>query len=176
MGNSPWGRKELDLIDWLTLSLTPWTWVWASSGRWWRTGKPGVLQSMGSKTAGHEWVSNKCRIPKKPIIVIKIFLSVCFRSMYVWCASLFCCCSVAQSCPTLIDPMVSLSFTISQSLLKLMSIESEMLSNHLILCGPFLLPSIFPSIRVFSNELTLCIRWPKDWSLSFSNSGLISFL
>ena len=120
---------------------------------------------------------------KKPIIVIKIFLSVCFRTMYVWCASLFyccccccCCCSVAQSCPTLTDPMVSLSFTISQSLLKLMFIESEMLSSHLILCGPFLLPSIFPSIRVFSNELALCIRWPKDWSSSFSNSGLISFL
>ena len=56
----------------------------------------------------------------------------------------------------------SLSFTISQSLLKLMSIESMMPSNHLILCRPlFLLPSIFPSIRVFSNELALCIRWPK---------------
>ena len=70
----------------------------------------------------------------------------------------------------------------SQSLLKLMSIESVMPSNHLILCHPFLLlPSIFPSIRVFSNESVLCIRWPKYWSLSFnispSNeySGLISF-
>ena len=56
----------------------------------------------------------------------------------------------------------SLSFTISRSLLKLMSIESVMPSNHLILCLPLLLlPSIFPSIRVFSNELALCIRWPK---------------
>ena len=76
----------------------------------------------------------------------------------------------------------SLSFTISQSLLKLMSIESVMPSNHLILCHPLLLlPSIFPSIRVFSNELALHIRWPKYWSFSFhispSNeySGLISF-
>ena len=76
----------------------------------------------------------------------------------------------------------SLSLTISQSLLKLMSIESVMLSNHLILCPPLLLlPSIFPSIRVFSNESVLCIRWPKYWSLSFSISpsneypGLISF-
>ena len=76
----------------------------------------------------------------------------------------------------------SLSLTISQSLLKLMSIESVMLSNHLILCHPLLLlPSIFPSIRVFSNESVLCIRWPKYWSLSFSISpsneypGLISF-
>ena len=76
----------------------------------------------------------------------------------------------------------SLSPTISWSLLKLMSIESVMPSNHLILCCPLLLlPSIFPSIRVFSNELALPIRWPKYWSFSFSispsneNSGLISF-
>ena len=61
---------------------------------------------------------------------------------------------------------VSLSFTISQSLLKLMSIESVMPSNHLILCYPLIiLPSIFTSIRVFSNELALCIRWPKYWKL-----------
>ena len=65
----------------------------------------------------------------------------------------------------------SLFFTIPQSLLKLMSIESVMPSNHLILCHPLLLwPSVFPSIRVFSNELPLCIRWPKYWSFSFSFS------
>ena len=76
----------------------------------------------------------------------------------------------------------SLSIANSQSLLKLMSIESVMPSNHLILCCPLLLPpSIFPSIRVFSNESVLCIRWPKCWCFSFSNSpskkysGLISF-
>ena len=75
-----------------------------------------------------------------------------------------------------------LSITISQSLLKLMSIELMMPSNHLILCHPLLLlPSIFPSIRIYSNESVLCIRWPKYWSFSFtissSNeySGLISF-
>ena len=75
-----------------------------------------------------------------------------------------------------------LSITKSQSLLKLMSIKSVMLSNHLILCCPLLLPpSVFPSIRVFSNESVLCIRWPKYWSFSFSispsneYSGLISF-
>ena len=69
----------------------------------------------------------------------------------------------------------SLSFTISQSLLKLMYIQSVMPSNHLILHQPLLLPSIFPSIRIFSKAL--CIRWPKDWSFSPSNeySGLISF-
>jgi len=65
----------------------------------------------------------------------------------------------------------SLSITNSQSLLKLMSIESVMSSNHLILCGPLLLlPSTFPSIRVFSNESALHIRWPKYWSFSFSIS------
>ena len=76
----------------------------------------------------------------------------------------------------------SLSFTISWNLLKLMSIASVMPSNHLILCRPLLLlPSIFPSIRVFSNESALCIRWPKYWSFTFSispsheYSGLISF-
>ena len=75
----------------------------------------------------------------------------------------------------------ALSFTISQSLLKLMSIESVMPSNRLMLCHPLLLSSIFPNIRVFSNESTLCIRWPKYWSFSFSispsneYSGLISF-
>ena len=65
----------------------------------------------------------------------------------------------------------SLTITNSQSLPKLMSIESVMPSNHLILCRPLLLlPSIFPSIRVFSNELGFCIRWPKYWSFSFSIS------
>ena len=76
----------------------------------------------------------------------------------------------------------SLSITNSRSILKLMSIKSVMLSSHLILCRPLLLPpSVFPSIRVFSNESVLRIRWPKDWSFSFSvspskeYSGLISF-
>ena len=87
-------------------------------------------------------------------------------------------CSLAQSCPTLCDPMdcstPGFSFTISQSLLKLMSIESVMPSNHLVLCCPlFLLPSIFP------NESALPIRWLNYWSFSIgpSNeySGLISF-
>ena len=100
---------------------------------------------------------------------------------------LSCCHSVAKSCPTLCETrtaacQASLSFTISQSSLKLMSIESLMLSNHLILCHPFLLlPSIFPSIMVFSSGSTLHIRWPKYRNIGFSNSpcsehsGLISF-
>jgi len=75
----------------------------------------------------------------------------------------------------------SLSITNSRSSLKLVSIESVMPSSHLILCRPLLLPSIFPSIRVFSSESVLLIRWPKYWSFSFSispsneYSGLISF-
>ena len=89
-------------------------------------------------------------------------------------------------CPTLCDPkdcntLASLSFTISQSLLKLMSIESVMPSNHLILCRPLLLlPSIFPSISVFSSKSAVQIRWPKYWSFglsispSYEYSGLIS--
>ena len=83
-----------------------------------------------------------------------------------------CCCSLL--CPNLCNPMdvacqASLSITNSQSLLKLTSIELVMPSNHLILCRPLLLlPSIFPSIWVFSNESALCIRWPEDWSFSFS--------
>ena len=95
--------------------------------------------------------------------------------------------SITQSCPTLCDPMdcSTPGFPVHHqfpSLLKLISIESVMPSNHLIFCGPLLLlPSIFPSMRVFSNLSVLCIRWPKYWSFSFnispSNeySRLISF-
>ena len=94
--------------------------------------------------------------------------------------------SVTQSCPTLCDLIncacqASLSITNSLSLPKLMSIESVMPSNHLTLCHPLLLPSIFPSTRVFSNESTLSIRWLKFWNFSFNISpsneqpGLMSF-
>ena len=89
----------------------------------------------------------------------------------------FCCCSIAKFSPTLCNPtdaarLASLSLTISQSLPKFMSIELVMPSNHLILCCPLLLlPSIFPSIRVFSSELALCIRWLEYWSFSISPSN-----
>ena len=95
--------------------------------------------------------------------------------------------SVAQSCQTLCNPMACSTpgFPVLHHLpevAQLMSIELVMPSNHLVLCLPhLLLPSVFPSIRVFSNELALCIRWPKYWSFSFSispsneYSGLISF-
>ena len=83
--------------------------------------------------------------------------------------------------PWTVARQASLSFTISWSLLRLMSIELVMPSNHLVLCCPLLLPSIFPIIRVFSSELILHIRWPKYWGFSFSispfneYSGLIPF-
>ena len=97
---------------------------------------------------------------------VQLSLSVVYDSVTPWTAA----------------RQASLSVTNSQSLLKLMSIESVMLSNHLNLCHSLLrLPSIFPNIRVFSNESVLHIRWPKYWSFSFSispsneYSGLISF-
>ena len=114
------------------------------------------------------------------------------RSFYYWVVRVLyipdcCCCSVSKSCPTLWNPWTAacqtpLSFTVSQSLLKFMFIELVMISNHFILLHLFLLLLlIFPSIRVFSNESVLCIRWPKYWSFSFSitpfneYSRLISF-
>ena len=101
-----------------------------------------------------------------------------------------CCCSVPQSCPTLCDPMdcSTPGFPVLYHLLGFAQIHIHCIndvikpSNHLIFCLPFLLlPSIFPTIRVFSNGSALHIRWPKDWSFSFSitpsneHSGLISF-
>ena len=89
--------------------------------------------------------------------------------------------SVQLCNPKIAARQASLSFTISQNLLKLMSTESVMPYSHLTLCHPLLLPSIFPSIRVFSNESAVHIRWPKYWSFSFSfsifneHSRLISF-
>ena len=100
---------------------------------------------------------------------------------------LMCCCYlVTKFCLTLVIPWAAahqapLPFTISKSLLRFMSIELVMISNHLILCHSLILPSVFSSFRVFSNKSALCIRWPKYWSFSFSSSpsseysGFISF-
>ena len=101
-------------------------------------------------------------------VTLSVFFTIVTCRMVICCC--YHCCSVAKSCPALCDPMDCstpgfLSFTISQTLLKLMSIESVMPPNHLVLCCPLLLlPSISPSIRVFSKELALCIRWPKCWT------------
>ena len=112
------------------------------------TEEPCSLQSMGSQS-GHDWATSPH------------FSSVQFSSL-------------AQSCPTLCDPWIaarqtSLSITNSWSSPRLTSIKSVMPSSCLILCHPLLLlPSILPSIRVFSNKSTLRMRWPKYWSFSFS--------
>ena len=109
----------------------------------------------------------------KPIHVLSNFIISC-------CCHSFSC-VLFFATPWTTACQVSPSFTISQSLLKLMSVKSVMPLSHLILCHPLLLPSIFASIRVLSNETALCIMWPKYWSFSFSfspsneYSGLISF-
>ena len=173
------------------VSLTHWTWIWANSRRW-RTGKPGVLQSWGCREWDTIWRLNNHKIQNssewKYFRSLKyIFKEMFYLRLHVLRISALQFSSVAQLCPTLFNPMTaahqaSLCIINSQSLLKLMSIESVMPSNHPILCCPLLLPpSIFPSIRVFSSESVLCIRWPEYWSFSFnispSNeySGLISF-
>ena len=129
-------------------SLTQWTWVWASSGSWWRIGKPRMLVYGVTKSQ---------------------------TRLSDWTVQLF-------ATPWTSAHQASLSITNSQSPPKPVSIESMTPSNYLILCHPFLfLPSIFPSITIFSNESVLHIRWTKYWSFSFtislSNeySGLIPF-
>ena len=132
-----WRQEEKGMTEDEMPSPPWWTWVWTSSRSWWWTGKPGVLQSMGSQRVGHDWATE-----------VK------------WLAT-----------PWTVARQSLLSSTISQSLLKLISIELVMPPNHLILyCPLHLLPSIFPSISIFSNELALRIRQPKDWSFSFSIS------
>ena len=110
-----------------------------------------------------KWQHNN---PKPPVVFVVQWLS---------CVPLF-------ATPWAAAHQASLSFSLSQSLLKLLSIESVMPSSHLTLCHPLLiLPSVFPSFRVFSNESTFCIRWPKYWNFNFSigpsneYSELISF-
>ena len=131
---------------------------------------PGVHYDVFSLLSNYtEHKSN--RIKRSVVRINRISVVIVQSLSYVW---LF-------ATPWTAAPLAFRSFTSSQSLLKLTFIESVMLSNHLILCHPLLLPSVFPSIRVFSNESVLHIRWPKYWSFSFyispSNeySGLISF-
>ena len=114
--------------------------------------------------------------------VRKAWFNTCFQHLIFFVVVQSISCVPLSVAPWTVAHQASLSFTISQSWFKLLSIESVMPSNHLILCYPLLLqPSIFPSIRVFPSELALGIRWPKYWSFSFnispSNeySGLISF-
>ena len=162
---------------------------------------------MGSQRVRHDWVTDHTQKNKQcllqnwesirqyicslnsfcwSIVALQGYITFCctvkwISYMYTYCY----CCSVTKLCRIPCNPwatarQISLSFTISQSLLKLLSTELMMPSNHLILCHPLLhLPSIIPSIRVFSNELAVGIRWPEYWSFSISSSneysGLISF-
>ena len=135
-----------------------------------------------------------CRPSWLGLWVFFIFLSFCLLNLTLFLKNYSengklqnCCCSVDSRIQLFAISwtaahQASMSFTNSQSLPKLMSIDLMMPSNHFTFCRPLLfLPSIFPSIRVFSNELALLIRWPKYWSFSFSispsneYSGLISF-
>ena len=138
------------------------SWIWLNLCEWYKT----EVQLHSSK-----WVS---------IAFLKILFFPSLNCLAVVVDQLLSHVRLSETPGTAVH-QASLSFTISWNLLKLMSIESVMPSNHLILCHPFLLlPSIFPSIRVFSNESALHIRWPKYWSFSFSispsseYSGLIS--
>ena len=128
------------------------------------------LDSMGLK---HKALPPLMTYPTVPKTLVSIYMateSTMVRVIWLTPYLLF---SYVQliATPWTASLQVSLSFTVSQSLLRLMCIESVMPANHLILCRPlFLLPSIFPSIRVFSSESALHIRWPKYWSFSFSFS------
>ena len=156
MGRSPevGSGNPLQIFAW----RIPWTW------------KPGGLQSMGLQRVGHDWATNTSTF-RTAFIYLKMFSSVQLLSQVRLFAT-----------PWITALQASLSIINSESLLKLMSIESEMPSSHLILCCPLLLLfPIPPSIRVFSNESTIPMRWPNYWSFSFSISpsseypGLISF-
>ena len=142
------------------------------------TEEPGELQSMELQRVGHDWAHTHTQT-----YTHKYHYNPIQNSKWIQFSSV-----QSLSCvwifvtPWTVARQVSLSITNFWSLLKLMSIESVMPSNHLIFCHLLLLlPSIFPSIKVFSNELVLLIRWPKYWSFSFSispsneYSGLISF-
>ena len=123
--------------------------------------EPGRLQSIGSYRVGYGWSDLACR---SNLVLFVVHALICFQLFATpWTAAC----------------QASLCFTVFWSLLKLMSIESMMPSNHLILCCHLLLPSVFPSIRIISNELALYIMWPKYWSFNISHSnkysGLISF-
>ena len=142
------------------------------------------LWSVMSRARRHRNCRNPCQLPTlhwhKSLCSLLWPHGGCFITSYPSVQSLSCVWLFAT--PLTAACQDSLSITISQSLLKLMSIESVMPSKHLILCHPLLLlPSVFPSIRVFSNESVLHIRWPKYWSFSFSispsneYSGQISF-
>ena len=160
-------------------------WLLSTSAGWPDNGAPSSKKSPVWNLTNYFWHVQSVTAPSPYTAEVFYFILFAFHCVFLLlllfavqslsCVRLF---------ATLWDvaSQASLSFTISQSLFKLMSVESVMLSNHLILFHPLLLwPSIFPSIKVFSNESALHIRWPNYWSFSFSispsneYSGLIYF-
>ena len=146
-------------------------------------GEPGGLPSMGSHTVGYDW-SNLAAVAAACLVYTSSSKKTIILSLYAYSVSSVQLLSRVQlfATPWIAAHQASLSITNSRSLLKLMSIELVMPSSHLILCRPLLpLSPIPPSIRVFSNESALHMRWPKYWHFSLSISpsseypGLISF-
>ena len=121
-------------------SLTQWTWIWVNSGSWWWTGRPGVLRLTGSQRVGHDWATELNWLTDHSFICVSVHV---FTTPWT------------EACES------SLSFSVSQNLLKFMSTESVMPSNHFVLSHPLLfLPLVFPSIRVFSSE---SLASPSHW-------------
>ena len=176
-----WRQEEKGTTGWdgWIALLSPLTWVWASSRNWWWRDKPVMLQSM--KLQSWTWLSNWTELNLcgcKYIYNYYIFFSdwfldhcvVSFLSLLISSFQSLSCVRLFVT-PWIAARQVSLSINNSWSSPKLMSIESVMPSNHFIFCCPLLLlPSMIPSIRVFSNELVLHMRWPKYWNFSFSVS------
>ena len=178
--------------DGWTASPTQWTWVWVKSGSWWWTGRPCVLQFMGSQRIGHDWATElnwtiSCSailffwlqfFPASGSFPVSHFFTSGGQSIGASALASVLPMNIQDWSPLRWTGLTSLqskglsrifSNTTVQNLLKFMSIEPMMLSNHLIIYHPLLLlPLIFPSIRIFSSESALCIRWPKYWSFSFS--------
>ena len=140
-------------------SPTQWTWVWVNSGRQSRTGKPGVLESMGSQRVGHDWATNT--------FTFNVQFSRSVVSNSLWPHGLQ---HTRLPCPSPISRACSNSCPLNQWC-------HPTISSFVNPFSPF---PVFPSIKVFSNELALCIKWPKYWNFSFSispsnkYSGLIS--
>ena len=148
-------------------SLTRWTWVWVNSGSWWWTGRPGVLRFMGSQRVGHDWATDLIWSDELYIYIWSIVDLQCFKCIAKWFIYQF---SSVQSLshvwlfanPWIAARQASLSITNSKILLKL---NIHRIGDAIQPSHPLSSPSppalIFPSIRVFSNESVLRIRWPK---------------
>ena len=175
-------RGRIERANWKSvLKLHDFYWMFIIQGDWAEVGGifPRPLNVLLGHWVLHHWTSSILSWGDALLPLVGCIITgsaFCYSISLVWVSS------VTQSCPTLVTPwtaahQASLSITNFQSLLKLMSITSVMPSNHFIHCRPFLLPpSIFPNIRVFSNESALRIRWPKYWNFPFNISPLMNNL